>query len=78
MNVALEEGDLSFITAILGDIARARRMALLVHEAELGRGSLYKSPSAEGNPEYATLLKLVRALGLRLQVAAGAGETDAA
>ena len=70
LNVALEEGDLSLIMATLGDIARARRMATVAEEAGLGRESLYKSLSANGNPEFATVLKVVRALGLQLRAAA--------
>ena len=66
LNVALEEGDLSLIMATLGDIARARRMSVVAQETVLGRESLYKSLSADGNPEFATVLKVVRALGLRL------------
>ena len=71
LNIALEEGDLALILATLGDIARAQRMAMVAQETGLGRESLYKSLSANGNPEFATVLKVVRALGLRLQVAAG-------
>lgn len=78
LNVALEEGDLSLIMASLGDIARARKMTVVAQETGLGRESLYKSLSADGNPEFATVLKVVRALGLRLQAAAGPGENDAA
>ncbi len=55
LNVALEEGDLSLIIVTLGDIARARRMALVAQETGLGRESLYKSLSADGNPEFATV-----------------------
>ena len=51
LNVALEEGDLSLIMASLGDIARARRMAVVAQETGLGRESLYKSLSADGNPD---------------------------
>ncbi len=68
LNVALEDGDLSLIMATLGDIARARRMSLVAEESGLGRESLYKSLSPNGNPEFATVLKVVRALGLQLQV----------
>lgn len=60
LNVALEEDDPNLIMAVLGDIARVQRTAV-------GRESLYKSLSAAGNPEFATVLKVVRALGLRLQ-----------
>ena len=72
LNVALEENDLGLIMATLGDIARARRMAVVAQEAGLGREGLYKSLSAEGNPEFSTVLKVVRALGLRLQATASA------
>ena len=68
LNVALEEGDLSLIMATLGDIARARKMAVVAQETGLGRESLYKSLSPDGNPEFATVLKVVRSLGFRLQV----------
>ena len=69
LNVALDDGDLSLIMATLGDIARARRMSIVAEETGLGRESLYKSLSPNGNPEFATVLKVVRALGFRLQVA---------
>ena len=67
LNVALEDGDLGLIMATLGDIARARRMAVVAQETGLGRESLYKSLSVDGNPEFATVLKVVSSLGLRLQ-----------
>ena len=70
LNVALEENDLGLIMASLGDIARARKIAMVAQEAGLGRGGLYKSLSAEGHPEFATVLKVVRALGLRLYATA--------
>lgn len=75
LNVALEEGDLSLIMAALGDIARARRMAAVAQETGLGRESLYKSLSTNGNPEFATVLKVVGALGLRLQATAGPSDS---
>ena len=68
LNVALEEGDLGVIMAVLGDIARARRMAVVAKESGLGRESLYKSLSSNGNPEFSTVLKVVHALGFRLKV----------
>ena len=70
LNVALEEGELSLILAALGDIARARRMAAVAQETGLGRESLYKSLSTNGNPEFATVLKVVGALGFQLQATA--------
>ena len=77
LTVALEEGDLGLIMATLGDIARARRMAVVAEETGLGRESLYKSLSANGNPEFATVLKVMSALGLRLQATAVPGANDA-
>ena len=77
LNVALEEGDLALIMATLGDIARARTMAVVAEETGLGRESLYKSLSANGNPEFATVLKVMSALGLRLQATAVPGANDA-
>ena len=74
LNVALEEGDLGLIMATLGDIARARKMAVVAQETGLGRESLYKSLSADGNPEFATVLKVVRALGLRFQATTASAE----
>ena len=53
--------------AAVGDIARAKGMAQIARETGLGRESLYKALSPEGNPEFATVLKVVRALGLRLR-----------
>lgn len=70
LNVALEEGDLSLILASLGDIARARRMSAVAEETGLGRESLYKSLSVNGNPEFATVLKVLRVLGLQLRASA--------
>ncbi|MFL6237387.1 MAG: addiction module antidote protein [Thermoanaerobaculia bacterium] len=66
LEAALEEGDPSLVAAALGDIARAKGMTQLARDTGLGRESLYKTLSPSGNPELATLLKIVGALGLRL------------
>jgi probable addiction module antidote protein len=66
LEAALEDGDPTLITAVLGDIARAKGMAQLARDTGLGCESLYKALSAEGNPEFATVLKVIRALGLKL------------
>jgi probable addiction module antidote protein len=71
LEAALEEEDATVIAAALGDIARAKGMTEIAREAGLGRESLYKALSPEGNPELATVLKVVRALGLRLHAKAG-------
>lgn len=66
LEAALEQGDPGLVAAALGDIARAKGMAQIARETGLGRESLYKALSADGNPAFATVLKIVRALGLRL------------
>lgn len=68
LEAALEEDDPSLIAAALGDIARSQGMTHIAQETGLGRESLYKALSSEGNPEFATVLKVLRALGLRLQI----------
>jgi probable addiction module antidote protein len=68
LEAALEEGEAALVAAALGDMARAKGMALIARETGLGRESLYKALSSEGNPEFATVLKVVRALGLRLRL----------
>ena len=71
LEAALEEQDAALFAAALGDIARAKGMSEIARTAGLGRESLYKALSPEGNPELATVLKVLRALGLRLHAKAG-------
>jgi probable addiction module antidote protein len=66
LEAALEDGDSALVTAALGDIARAKGMTKIAEAAGLGRESLYKSLSPGGNPELSTVLRVVRAMGLRL------------
>jgi probable addiction module antidote protein len=68
LDTALEEGDPAPVVAVLGDIACTRGMTQLAREAGVGRESLYKALSASGNPEFAAVMKIVRALGLRFQI----------
>jgi probable addiction module antidote protein len=70
LEAALEEGDAALFAAALGDVARAKGMSRIAREAGLGRESLYKALSADGNPEFATILKIIRTLGLKLHAAA--------
>ncbi len=70
LEAALEEGDAALFTAALGDIARAKGMTEVARAAGLGRESLYKALSPDGNPEFATVLKVVRSLGLKLHASA--------
>jgi probable addiction module antidote protein len=72
LEAALEEADPALIAAALGDIARAKGMTQVARDAGLGRESLYKALSPAGNPEFATILKVVAALGLQLHAAPAA------
>ena len=66
LEAALEEDDAAVIAAALGDIARAKGMTQIAEQAGLGRESLYKALSQNGNPQFATVLKVVKAVGLKL------------
>jgi probable addiction module antidote protein len=68
----LEESpdDASGIAKALGDIARAKGMSQVAKDAGLSRESLYRALSAEGNPSFATVLKVARALGVKLHAQA--------
>ena len=70
LEAALEDGDPRVVSAALGDIARAHGMTQIAKDTGLSRESLYKALSAEGNPELATVLKVVHSLGLQLQARA--------
>jgi probable addiction module antidote protein len=65
-----DAGDDVLIRAALNDIARAKGMTQIARDAGLGRESLYKALSSSGNPEFATIMKVMKALGLRLHAIA--------
>ena len=60
--------DPAFIAKALGTIARARGMSQVARDAGLSRESLYRALSGEGNPEFGTILKVAKALGLKLHI----------
>jgi probable addiction module antidote protein len=66
LQAALEEGDPALVIHALGNIARARGMTQIARDTGLRRESLYKALSPDGNPEFATILKVVQALGIEL------------
>jgi len=70
LEAAFEDGDAAVITHALGVVARAEGMTEVARQAGLTRASLYKALSADGHPEFATVLKVVQALGLKMTVAA--------
>jgi probable addiction module antidote protein len=66
LDAVLEEDDPALVTHALGVIARAKGMSQIARETGLGRESLYKALSPDGNPEFATIVKVLKALGLQL------------
>jgi len=62
--------DAALITKALGNIARARGMTQLARDTGLAREGLYKALSGNGNPEFVTVMKVIKALGLKLHVEA--------
>ena len=70
LEAAFEEDDPAAMMQALGNGARSEGMTEIAKATGLTRASLYKALSPEGNPEFATVLKVIRALGLKLTVAA--------
>ena len=68
LNVALEENDPGYFAQALGNVARARGMTSISEATGLGRQSLYKSLSDDGNPRIETLFKVLAALNVRIAV----------
>lgn len=70
LEAAFEDGDISLIAHALGDVARSEGMTQIARETGLSRESLYRSLSAAGNPEFSTVLKVLKAMGLRILIEA--------
>ncbi len=70
LEAAVDEdpGDGSLVRAALNDIARARNMTHLAWEAGMTREGLYKALSENGNPSFTTVLRITRALGMKLRI----------
>lgn len=69
LEAALEEAgdDPAFIAHTLGVIARSGNLSALARETGLSCEGLYKALSEDGNPSFATILKVSKALGLRIE-----------
>lgn len=70
LDAVLEDGDPDLLKAALGDVARSKGMTEIAQATGLGRANLYKALSPNGNPEFATVARVLKALGLRLSIAA--------
>jgi probable addiction module antidote protein len=63
---AFETEDPAFIAYALGVVARAQNMTKLAKEVGMSRSALYRALSGQGNPEFATITKVMKALGLKM------------
>ena len=75
LEAAFEDGDPALIAAAIGDAARAHGMTRIAQETGLAREALYRALSESGNPEFTTVLKVLKALGLRLAAVEQEAET---
>ena len=66
ITAAFETGDADFVRDALAIVARARGMSQIAKKAALNRESLYKALGKAGNPEFSTIMRVMRALGLTL------------
>ncbi len=70
LNAALEDKNSDSLLVALGDIAKARGMTKIAKDAGLGRENLYKALSSGAKPQYDTVFKVMKTLGIRLHVSA--------
>jgi probable addiction module antidote protein len=70
-------GDPRMIAVALGDIARAKGMTQIAKDTGLARENLYKALSADGNPEFSTIMKVMKSLGLTFHAGAAKSPTKA-
>jgi probable addiction module antidote protein len=69
LKAAIEDNDPEFLPIALGTVARARGVTQVAKKAGVSRASLYKSLAAGSRPEFATISKVIEALGFKLQIA---------
>lgn len=67
LNEVFATGDSGYITHAIGVAARAKGMSVIAHEAGIGRESLYKALDEQGNPRFAAIVKVMGALGVKLE-----------
>lgn len=70
LEACIETGDTALVAHALGVVARSKGMTHMARETGISRDGLYKALSKNGNPEFATVLKVMRALGFHLHVKA--------
>jgi len=68
LSAALSAGDLELLLTAIGNVAKARGMTQIAREAGLGRASLYQALAPGAKPRFETVMKIIQALGVKLQV----------
>ena len=76
LDAVLEEGDPALLSHALGVIAKSEGMTEIARRTGLSREALYRSLSAQGNPEFATVVRVLNSLGLRLSIKPVSMDTD--
>lgn len=77
LSAAAEDANPDVFIAALGDVAKARGMAQIARDAGLGRESLYKALSAGAHPRFETVNAVLHALGVKISIVAGSGNSGA-
>jgi probable addiction module antidote protein len=70
LSAALEDGNPDVFLSAVGNVAKARGMSVIAEQTGLGRESLYKAFAPGAKPRYDTVLKVLKSLGVKLQVSA--------
>ncbi len=68
LTAIMEEDDPDLLLAAIGDVAKARGMAQIARDTGLGRESLYKALQPGAKPRFDTVMKVMKALGVKLHV----------
>ncbi len=66
LSAVLEEDDPNAVIEALGTIARARGMTEIARESGLAREALYRALRGGASPRFDTVMRVMRALGVRL------------
>jgi probable addiction module antidote protein len=74
---ALESGNQAFINRAIGSVARAKGMTAIAKQSGIKREALYKALSETGNPQFKTVMEVMKAMGLRLSVLPAKTDTAA-
>jgi probable addiction module antidote protein len=70
LSAVLEQGDTDLLIAAIGDVAKARGMSQIAAESGLGRESLYKALTPGAKPRFETIVRVLQAMGVQIQMAA--------